>query len=136
MIQGMKEQQATIDSLKEQIRELNRILFPAGENSNNINPGSYQIVELSTENIIILNQNDPNPFAEETKISYHLPENINEAKILFYDNTGRVIKAVELHSRGNGVLHIYASNLSSGNYTYALIVDGKLIESKKMTKLR
>jgi YVTN family beta-propeller protein len=92
------------------------------------------IASQSMANAIILNQNDPNPFAEETDITYFLPETVGTATIMFYDNTGVVIKAVQLQSKGNGTLHVFASNLSSGLYTYALIADGKLIDSKKMMK--
>ncbi len=85
---------------------------------------------------IILYQNDPNPFAEETDITYFLPETVGSATIMFYDNTGVIIKSVQLQSKGNGTLHVYASDLSSGMYTYALIVDGKMIDSKKMMKTK
>jgi len=104
---------------------------PTGGSIPNSNT-NYQMVELATENIIILDQNSPNPFEQETDITYYLPETVNNAKIMFYDNSGIIIKAVELNGKGNGALHVYASNLSAGLYTYALIVDGKLIDSKKM----
>jgi hypothetical protein len=135
LIQGMKEQKNTIDSLKNQIRALQTTPLPGNKSmggQNNNMQNNYQVVELATENLIILNQNDPNPFAEETDITYFLPETVNNAKMMFYDNTGRIIKAVELQGTGNGTLHVYASNLSSGIYVYALIVDGKVIDTKKM----
>lgn len=109
---------------------------PNGQTGNSINQSNVQYVKLSTESAIILNQNDPNPFAEETDITYFLPETVGNATIMFYDNTGVIIKSVQLQSKGNGTLHVYASDLSSGMYTYALIVDGKLIDSKKMVKTK
>jgi hypothetical protein len=109
---------------------------PNGQTGNNTNQSNVQYVKLSTENAIILNQNDPNPFAEETDITYFLPETVGNATIMFYDNTGVIIKSVQLQSKGNGTLHVYASDLSSGMYTYALIVDGKMIDSKKMMKTK
>jgi hypothetical protein len=105
-----------------------------GNSGNSSTQGNVQYVELDMLNAIILNQNDPNPFAEETDITYYLPETVGTATIMFYDNTGVVIKAVQLQSKGNGTLHVFASNLSSGIYTYALIADGKLIDTKKMMK--
>jgi hypothetical protein len=135
LIQGMKEQQIMIDSLRAAISSIipqepgnKSMIIDSGNNKTN----HHQVVELSNENSIILNQNDPNPFAEETDITYFLPETINNAKIMFYEISGKIIKSVELEGTGNGTLHVYASNLSSGIYTYALIVDGKLIDSKKM----
>ena len=38
-------------------------------------------IELTSENSIILNQNDPNPFAEQTRISFNVPTDVMEAKI-------------------------------------------------------
>jgi trimeric autotransporter adhesin len=107
-----------------------------GQSGNSTTQSNVQYVELNMTNAIILNQNDPNPFAEETDITYFLPETVGVATIMFYDNTGVIIKAVELQSKGNGTLHVFASNLSSGIYTYALIVDGKMIDSKKMMKTK
>ncbi len=90
-----------------------------------------QSVVLSSD-AIILDQNSPNPFAEQTTITYTIPESVGHAQIIFYDNGGHVIKTVEITTRGAGSLLVYASNLSSGIYTYSLIADGKLIDSKKM----
>lgn len=131
IIAGMKEQQGVIDSLKDQIIYLQSLIGTNaktdGDNGNNT-----QYVELENVNAIILNQNDPNPFAEETDITYTLPDNVSDAKIMFYDNNGKIIKTVELIGRGDGSLHVYASNLSAGIYAYALVADGKVIDTKKM----
>jgi hypothetical protein len=51
---------------------------------------------------------------------------------MFYDNNGRVLKTVVINERGRGSMQVYASNLSSGIYTYSLVADGKLIDTKKM----
>ncbi|MFH0865901.1 MAG: tail fiber domain-containing protein [Bacteroidota bacterium] len=136
LIESIKEQQSTIDTLQNQLATV-LSLFGAnakitGDNGNNNNQSNMQYVELVTENAIILNQNDPNPFAEETNITYFLSDDVSEAKILFYDNTGKIIKTVELIGRGDGALHVYASNLSAGIYTYALVADGKVTDTKKM----
>jgi hypothetical protein len=93
--------------------------------------GADQRVDLS-DYAIILDQNSPNPFAEQTKITYVVPVDIKDARILFSDNNGRVLKTVTIAERGPGSLTVYASNLSSGVYTYSLIADNKLIDTKKM----
>ena len=84
------------------------------------------------ENIIILDQNSPNPFAEETRITYTIPESVSDAKLLFYDNSGKVLKTVTIEERGEGSLQVYVGNLSSGIYSYSLLADGKLIDTKRM----
>lgn len=83
---------------------------------------------------MILLQNQPNPFAEKTSINYYLPDNIGKAEILFYNAQGKLIQSVELIQKGKGTLNVFASDLSSGVYTYTLVVDGKIIETKKMVK--
>ena len=91
-------------------------------------------VQLSTKNIIVLNQNVPNPFAEQTTITYYLPDNVNRAQMLFFDQSGKIIKSVELKEKGQGQLNVFANDLTNAIYTYSLIVDGVSIETKKMVK--
>ncbi|MFO7789841.1 MAG: hypothetical protein R6V32_04660 [Bacteroidales bacterium] len=55
---------------------------------------------------------------------------------MFINNTGTVLKQVEIHERGKGELIVYAQDLSAGMYSYYLVADGKTIASKKMVKSR
>ena len=91
-------------------------------------------VQLSNVRTIILDQNVPNPFAEQTTINYFLPDDVSKAQIIFYNNNGTVLKIVDLNEKGRGELNVFAADLSSGIYTYTLIADGKVIETKKMVK--
>jgi hypothetical protein len=89
------------------------------------------VIDLS-DLTIILDQNSPNPFAEQTTITYTIPESVKDAKIMFYTVNGVVLKTVQITDRNHGSLTVYGSNLSEGIYTYTLIADGKIIDSKKM----
>ena len=80
----------------------------------------------------MLNQNAPNPFSEETEISYFISEDVTNAEIRFYNVAGRLIKSVPLDSRGEGSVMITTPYLSSGVYTYSIIADGKIIDTKQM----
>jgi hypothetical protein len=91
-------------------------------------------VLLSKTNTIFLNQNVPNPFSESTVITYSIPKVFNKAQIIFSTITGEVIKTTDIKSAGKGQVNVFASDISSGLYTYTLIVDGKQIETKKMIK--
>lgn len=91
-------------------------------------------VQLSNKNIVVLNQNVPNPFAEQTTIDYFLPENVTRAQMVFFDQSGKIIKAVELREKGKGQLNVFANDLTNGIYTYSLVVDGQTMETKKMVK--
>ena len=141
LIEGFKEQQTTIDSLNQRLSNLESVV----KNCCSIQPNTGYRTNLNTPNTnvilkdnltIILDQSQPNPFKDETDINYTLPLEIKSASIIFYDQTGRVINKVELKDRGQGTIHIYAPNLSSGLYTYSLIVDGSLIETKTMVKTK
>ena len=103
---------------------------PANEKGTQVN---HMSVELSSMQVIVLEQNVPNPFAEQTSISYFVPENMNNAQIIFTDMLGTVIKTADIKT-GYGVMTVFASNLSTGQYSYTLLVDGKTIETKKMVK--
>ena len=124
LLKGMQQQQDRIDQLEQQLQN-------CCSNSSQMRISNPAIaIELS--NSIILNQNDPNPFAEETRITFNIPESVNDAKIIFTDNSSHVIQTVKINERGEGQIVVYASNLTSGIYNYTLIADGKVIDSKKM----
>lgn len=91
-------------------------------------------VVLNDAQSVVLQQNVPNPFAEQTSINYSLPDNTLKAQMLFYNAQGKLIQSTELTQKGKGTLNVFASDLSSGIYTYTLVVDGVIIESKKMVK--
>jgi Chaperone of endosialidase len=132
LIGAIKEQQQMIDSLMNELlemqTEIKNCCSASGTNLRLRNP----VNSIQLANSIILNQNDPNPFAEETRITYYIPESYKDAKLIFFDKANRVIQTVKINERGEGELIVYASNLSSGVYNYSLIVDGVLIETKKM----
>lgn len=82
----------------------------------------------------VLEQNVPNPFTETTTIGYTIVNSFSKAVMVFSAANGEVIKSVKLNSAGKGQINISASLVAKGIYTYSLIVDGKLIETKKMIK--
>lgn len=91
-------------------------------------------IELSNDENIILQQNVPNPFREKTQIQFYIPNNVSKATIVFYSSRGKMIKEQEISSRGNGSINVYGYDLSKGIYTYSLIVDGKIVKTRKMLK--
>ncbi|CAN5450052.1 hypothetical protein BH11BAC2_BH11BAC2_00650 [soil metagenome] len=131
LLAEIKTQKHNMDSV---MAVLSTLLASPVNNSGNKIGNPNQKIELSNNQGIILNQNDPNPFAESTQITYYITENIKEAKIMFSDNNGRVLRSAKIETFGEGTLEVYASDLSSGIYTYTLICDGKVIDSKKMVK--
>ncbi|MBL7765244.1 MAG: tail fiber domain-containing protein [Chitinophagaceae bacterium] len=133
-VQQLEEQNEKQDKL---IRELSAKLEALSPTTKqHVTPSNLptQTINLSDKSTIVLNQNVPNPFAEKTTISYHIPEGTGTAQIVFSTSEGRVIKTAEIRTRGAGELTIYAQDLSSGIYIYTLFVDGKVVDSKRMMK--
>ena len=91
-------------------------------------------VELSDKDAIVLNQNVPNPFAEQTTITYNVPSSVGKAQLLFYNNAGQIIQTVDIKTRGKGEINVFAADLSSGMYHYTLVADGQVVDSKKMVR--
>jgi hypothetical protein len=127
LVKAMQEQQVMIEKLQKEVEELKKT--PAADLKVNT-----ETVELSDNNNIVLNQNVPNPFAQQTSISYNIPAAAASAQILFYGMDGRLMKTANLIGKGKGVLNVYANDLSNGSYMYSLVVDGKLIDTKKLVK--
>jgi hypothetical protein len=96
----------------------------------NGNRFTSQDVELNDEEITLY-QNSPNPFSDQTVITYFVPENTGNAEIQFFNENGRLIKSVTVEN-GEGSLTVHAGYLKNGTYTYSLIADGRVIETKKM----
>jgi Chaperone of endosialidase len=126
LVAAFKEQKAIIDSLVLVIQ--NPTPLPK------INPQNSQKISLSNVSSIILNQNDPNPFTESTRITFQIPDEVKDARIIFTSTTGSIINTAIINERGAGELEVYSSELSKGLYNYTLVCDGKVIASKKMVK--
>jgi hypothetical protein len=70
---------AWIYTIEELTGKMSALEAQANPNSNAINPASSVAanklnIELSDKNIVVLNQNVPNPFAENTTITYNIPD--------------------------------------------------------------
>jgi len=135
LVKAVQEQQQMIDSMKVVLQSLlqqdtsNKILQNNNEQQNVSN-----ISNIELANNAILYQNVPNPFSEETVVKYFVHENCN-AQITFYDEFGNQIKTFNIEEFGHGQLNISSSNLASGIYSYSLIINDKVVDTKKMLKL-
>lgn len=155
MMKGMQEQLGIVDSLKtqntkqdsvntslqNQINELSGLINSccnghSMQQNNNANSNATSAIDVNLKDgqSIVLDQNVPNPFAEQTTINYFLPDNVVKAQMLFYNASGRLIQSVDLNEKGKGQLNVFASDLTNGIYTYSLVIDGKIFETKKMVK--
>lgn len=76
-----------------------------------------------------------NQFAKQTTIDYFNPYIKVSAKIIFFNNKGSVLKTIEIKEKGKGFINEYDSNLAKSIYSYSLIFDGIVIETKRIVKL-
>ena len=83
-----------------------------------------------------LEQNIPNPFTGITSIAYYLPTRYKTAYINFYSSDGALLKSMQLNTSGKGTITLKSGELPSGSYQYALLIDGKVVDSKQMIETK
>lgn len=110
----VEEQQLKIDFLLEEVDK------SSGNASNRVSTGTA------------LFQNVPNPFSTDTEIKMELPETALSVNLIVYSLEGKQLKRTEIRERGNTKIKISGNEFSAGMYLYALIVDGKVVDTKRM----
>ena len=81
---------------------------------------------------IVLEQNTPNPFGEQTKIGFSLPQACDKVKLTITDVQGRVVKTVEgSYEAGRHELILLAKDLPKGVLLYTLEA-GAFTASRRM----
>lgn len=131
-INEMEEKYTTqISNLQEQLNATQALLYA--------NEGLHPQIKLQNKNSNVdfsqaaLYQNTPNPFKIETDIAYRLPSGIQSAAICIYNINGQQLKRYDLDTSviSNRVT-VEGSAFTAGMYIYALIVDGQVIDTKRM----
>lgn len=129
LISAVKEQHAIVEEqrtqlalLRSRVDELEDIIrsSPALDSSPINNPSAR------------LYQNQPNPFREATTIKYRLPDVPSKCRIDLWDSKGDLIMTFGDLGAGEGQLMLDAGSLSSGTYSFALVVDGAVVDSKTL----
>jgi hypothetical protein len=134
IIEAIKEQTKTTDSLRKQIADLKSCCKGNSKVKDDVildSESIHSLLQLSI-NTARLDQNAPNPYTESTIIKVDIPLSIQNAMLCIYDLTGRQLKCKIITDRGNTAVQIFGYELSPGLYHYALIVDGNLIDTKTM----
>jgi len=120
---GMEEKNSRIESLETRIAELEDLIIK-------VNPQAMESVANGLS--AILYQNVPNPFKDETKIAFYLPESVRNASLYVYNMQGSQLKNITVKDRGEASVVIKGSEFPAGMYIYALIADGKEVDAKRM----
>ena len=84
--------------------------------------------ELETQ----MSQNFPNPFNGTTNIEMYIQPTVRVARVKVIDMTGRSLQNIEVHGRGRTSVSVSSDNMATGVYMYSFIVDGKVVDIKRM----
>jgi len=80
----------------------------------------------------VLYQNNPNPFSQQTNINYFIPTSSQSASLMVFDLQGKPAKTISISSFGAGSVIVNGNELNAGMYVYSLVVDGKIVDTKRM----
>ncbi len=131
MVKAIQELSDSKDSLQQLVLTLEERLAKM-ETILKINTSST--LKLSDATIA---QNTPNPFRSNTLINYNLPqEGLSNARVMVYDATGKRLRLFNLSGHGRGTINLDASLLPAGTYQYSLIINGNIVDTKKMLLLK
>jgi hypothetical protein len=81
---------------------------------------------------VILGQNAPDGFSENTAMPLFIPQPIKDAVVNIYSTNGVKVGSYPSSERGSSVLKLSAKNLRSGVLIYDLITAGMSNGAKKM----
>jgi hypothetical protein len=99
--------------------------------------GLENITPKESQEIDILYQSIPNPTDDIAMINYYLAKNYQDAFIQISDLNGRIIEKITLNPKhGNGSIKVSLGKYAAQNYMYYLIIEEKIVDSKKMTIIR
>jgi len=129
LINAVKEQQNKIETLEQELAEMKEMIRTVLDGQN---------TEINQQNINLdgrgayLEQNQPNPFNANTLIKYNVPAEVKNAVVNIFDENGRLIHSERVAQKGEGQLNIKAGTITAGTYSYSLVVDGNIVDTKRM----
>jgi hypothetical protein len=136
IVKGMQELDAENKGLKKQVSDMQDEITQLKQLVQNLSVkvnGVNNSVSLSDAS---LQQNQPNPFAGKTIIPLNVPANAKHATLAITETgSGKILKTITV-APGSKQISVDAGVLSTGAYTYTLIVDEKKIDSRQMTVIK
>ena len=121
------QQQAQINELKSLVEKL------LTQNAETPKSTSYV---LPLEQPALLAQNQPNPFRENTIVDYFVPADVQKAHIQVTNVDGKILGQVSINEMGKGQVTIQSKSYPAGTYFYSLVLDGQVMETKRMVLAR
>lgn len=125
LVQSIQELTAEVNQLKSGNASPRNAAENNGEGKDASNSKSVLVPKLY--------QNVPNPFGQSTEIAYQLSRDARTASISIYNLNGGLLKRYPLSpAAATGKVQVSATDFEPGMYVYALIIDGTVIDSKRM----
>jgi hypothetical protein len=118
-----------IRSIQELKQELDAVKGESKAMTRSINNESADFNATATSNVLY--QNTPNPFKEQTIIRFSLADDVKDASICIFDMTGKMLKKQPISS-GDSSVSVNGYELGEGMFLYSLIVNGQVIDTKRM----
>lgn len=131
LVKSVQELSKQNEELKKEIDELRAMVVKTNGGNKT---GTIKISEESSEAKLF--QNAPNPFNQSTIIRYSIPADAKKAILTITNMEGVKMAEFDLVIQGRQNIEISGGKLSPGTYIYSLIVEEKLIDSKKMILTR
>lgn len=118
-----------VQSINELKQELDAVKGESKAMTRSISNESAGFNATATGNVLY--QNNPNPFKEQTTIRFSLADDVQDAAICIFDMTGKMLKKLPISSGMNSV-SFGGYELGEGMFLYSLIVNGQVIDTKRM----
>lgn len=133
LVKAVQELTAKLDAQNKEIETQNKEIETLKKQIG-VDKGNSVLEDAAKRQGAILHQNIPNPFSTETEIAVSLPDDVSNANLIFYTIDGKQLKVLPLSSRGDFSVKIHVTELgnSNGICMYALMADGKIIDSKRL----
>jgi hypothetical protein len=123
LVKAVQELTAYSKDQQKEIGELKRQL--GNDNSTGL------LSELGPTGAVLF-QDDSNPGTSSIQIPIALPEGIRQANVVISTLKGKPLKHILVNERGDTTVKISVNEFSPGMYLYALITDGKVVDTKRL----
>ncbi len=125
------DMQSQIEELKNQVQELRALL------TSKLPLTAAETSSLQAESATFLGDIYPNPANTSTTLEYSLPAKASGALLQVYSLDGKVVSSISLPANsGKSQIQLSTGQFAPGMYIYALIVNGKVLDSKKLAVVR
>lgn len=118
-----------IRSIQELKKELDEVKGNGKTISRSVNSQSNTLNATTTGNILY--QNTPNPYNGRTIIRFQLVDDAKDASICVFDMNGKMLKKIPVSLEMDSI-SVDGSEFGEGMYLYSLIVNGQVIDTKRM----